>query len=90
MRKILMLVLLTSCSTIQSSVPLEDRTYDISPKLDGFVYGRAVCTKKFLGFCRKKEIISEKIEVTFKNKEQAAQLFNSNFVLIQRKKAVVK
>lgn len=90
MKKIILFMLLTSCSTIQSSVPFEDKTFDISPKLDGFVYGRTVCTKKFLGFCRKKEIISEKIEVTFKDKEQAAQLFNANFVLIQRKKAVVK
>lgn len=90
MKKIILFVLLTSCSTIQSSVPFEDRTYDISPKLDAFVYGRTVCIKKFLGFCRKHEIVTEKIEVTFKNKEQATQLFNANFVLIQRKKAVVK
>lgn len=86
MKKLILILMLTSCSTIQSSVPFNDRTFDISPKLDAFIYGVKVCTKKFLGICTKREIVNERIEVIFKNKEQATQLFNADFVLKQRKK----
>jgi hypothetical protein len=88
MSKFFLLLLLTSCATLESSVPFENRVWDMSPKLDGFVYGRKVCTKKFLGFCRKKEIVKDKIEVIFKNKEEAKRLFDANFILMQRKKPI--
>lgn len=86
MKKIIFILLLTSCSTIQSSVPLEDRVYDIHPDLNAFIWGHVVCVKKFLGICTKKALKLEKVEVEFKNKEQARQLFDMNFVLRQRKK----
>lgn len=86
MKKIILILMLTSCSTIQSSVPLEDRVYDIHPDLSSFIWGHTVCVKKFLGICTKKAIKLERIEVEFKDKEQAKQLFNMNFVLRQRKK----
>jgi hypothetical protein len=86
MKKLILILMLTSCSTLRSSVPFEDRVYDINPDLTAFIWGHVVCVRKFLGICTKKELKIESIPVEFKNKEQARQLFDKEFVLRQRKR----
>ena len=85
MRSLIVIFLFSSCAT--ASVPtLENRTYDICQDLSGFCYQYKVCAKKFVGICYKHKIEVEKIEADFKNKEQAKQLFQMNFILQVRKK----
>ena len=42
--------------------------------------------RKFLGFCTKTVIEVEKIEVEFRDKAKARQLFDMNFILKVREK----
>jgi hypothetical protein len=77
----LMMSNLGCISLANSSLPLEQKTLDICQSLDGFCWQYEVCTKKFLGFCTKKEIQIEKIQVEFKDKVKAKELFDKNFVL---------
>jgi hypothetical protein len=87
MKAILVILLLNSCASLESSVPLEKRKYDLCvtsdgvPTCDGFCYQDDVCTKRFLGICTKREIkVVEKIKMTMDNRE-CERLFNSNFIL---------
>lgn len=92
MKSLIVLLLLASCSS-QSSVPLENRRYDMcvdkndKPMFDGFCYQENVCVKRFMGICINKQIqVIDKIEVEFKDKVEAEKLFNMNFILQVRPK----
>jgi len=82
--------MLSSCASASSqnpsSIPLENRKYDMCETLDGFCWVYDECTKRFLGICTKKESRLLKIEADFKNKEEAKQLFDMNFILQVREK----
>ena len=81
MKKIIFVLLLASCSTLQSSVALENRTYYICKELDGFCWSYYRCAKKFIGICLKQEAKVDKIEADFKDKIQAKQLLDMGFTL---------
>lgn len=68
------------------SVPMESRKYEICLSLDGFCWSYVECTKKFLGFCTKKELKTDKIPTEFKDKTQAKMLYDMNFILQVRQK----
>lgn len=93
MKLLIITFLLASCSSIESSVPMENRKYDMCvdkndrPTFDGFCHQGSVCVKRFIGICINKEIqVIDKIEVEFKDKVEAEKLFHMNFVLQVREK----
>ena len=65
---------------------LEMRTLRICESLDGFCYNYDVCIKKFLGMCLKREIATDKID--FSNKDKIKELLDKNFHLKARKKII--
>lgn len=69
-----------------SSIPLESRKYDILENCSGFSWQYRVCTKKFLGFCTKREIRAEIIQAEFKDKVECKKLYDMNFILQIREK----
>jgi len=88
---VLMLTLmLSSCASASlqglSSIPLESRKYELMESCQGFSWQYPVCTKKFLGFCIKKEIHSDIISIDFKDKDLCKKLYNMNFILQVRDK----
>ena len=93
MKIFLILFLLTSCSGLQSSVPVENRKYDICvnesgrPTCDGFCYQDKVCKKRILGICIKREIeVVEKINMAIQEPVECERLFNMGFILQVREK----
>ena len=87
---LILMILSSSCTSLASTslIPLESRTLDICPSLDGFCWQYNKCVKKFLGMCTKARIETIKIEVEFKNKEEAKQLYDMNFILKVRQKPI--
>lgn len=85
-KTLIFLLLITSCASTQSSVPMESRNYDICQDLSGFCWNYEVCAKKFLGICMKRELRTDKIEVEFKDKVKAKTLLDMNFILRVRAK----
>lgn len=88
MKILLALILLVSCSTTESVVPIEKRKYDLcvdgndKPTCDGFCYTDRVCTKRFLGICLKREIkLIDKFPMKIESKEICDKLLNMNFIL---------
>jgi len=82
------ILLNNGCASWASSslIPLESRTLDICEDLSGFCWQYNKCVKKFLGICMKQEVATEKIEVEFKDKVKAKQLYDMNFILKVREK----
>lgn len=82
------MLLSNACTSLASSslTPLENRTLDICQDLTGFCWQYNKCVKKFLGICMKQEVATEKIEVEFKDKVKAKQLYDMNFILKVREK----
>lgn len=75
----LSLVVASGCASISSSPPeLSLRTLRISEKVPGFEYQYEVCTKMFLGICRKSEMRVEYFDLT--NTEVRLRLLNMGFV----------
>jgi hypothetical protein len=86
MKKVILLMLITSCSTLQSSIkPLELRTYDICTDLNGFCYQYQICSKRMLGICIKHELATDRIDAIFKDKIAIKKLYDMNFILKVRK-----
>jgi hypothetical protein len=83
-----LMILSSACTSWAKSslIPLESRTLDICQDLTGFCWQYNRCVKRFLGICTKSEIAVEKVEVEFKDKIQAKQLYDMNFVLKVREK----
>jgi hypothetical protein len=85
-----LMILSNSCTSLANSslAPVESRTYDICEDLTGFCWQYNKCIRHFLGFCTKSEISLEKVEVEFKDKIQAKQLYDMNFILKVRQKPI--
>ena len=78
--------LISACASVYPITPMESRKYDVCQNLDGFCWQYYKCVKTVFGFCRKKELIVDKIEVDFKDKVKAKQLYDMNFILSVRQK----
>ena len=95
MKILVLFFLLTSCTSTQSAIQMENRTYDMCvddkdrPTCNGYCYQSNVCVKKILGICVNKEIkVVDMIPVKFEDRAKCEQLFNMNFVLKVRAKPI--
>lgn len=83
---IFFVVLLFGCASMSDVVipVLANRKLVISEKIPGFEFEYWVCTKKFLGICRQKELHVDYYDLT--DPVVKKQLIDMNFVLQIREK----